>query len=200
MRILFASDIHGNATCAQALVRRYTEHHATVLALLGDYMYHGPRNPLPPDYNPAEVAAVLNSVKHAIVAVRGNCDSEVDQMLCAFPILSETTIITLPPDTGNHITSRQPLSSPYRIFLAHGHRHGPGSPHPDMPPLEPGDILVRGHTHIPQAETCNERHYWNPGSAALPKGSWPASYGFYADGVFRVCALNNGQILMEDAL
>ena len=191
MRIVFASDIHGNAACARLLSERVFEHEASMLALLGDYMYHGPRNPLPPEYDPAGVATILNRLKHVIVAVRGNCDSEVDQMLCEFSILSETAVIAL-PGAGQ--------SALRRIVLAHGHRHGPDSACPSMPPVAPGDILARGHTHIPQAEMRNGLHCWNPGSAALPKDGWPPSYGLYADGVFSVRALDSGQILMEDRL
>lgn len=200
MRILFASDLHGNAACARIVAERHAGHAADVLALLGDYMYQGPRNPMPPDYDPAGLAAVLNGLKHAVVAVRGNCDSEADQMLCGFPMMSETAIIALPNSGGRASLSGTKADSPRRIILAHGHRHGPGSTCPGMPPLEPGDILVRGHTHIPQAETLNGLHYWNPGSAALPKGGWPPSYGFYADGVFSVRALDSGRVLMEDRL
>lgn len=154
MKILVASDIHGSAYYCEKLLEAFDREQADRLLLLGDILYHGPRNDLPRDYDPKRVAPMLNSRRERIACVRGNCDSEVDQMVLEFPILSDSYILAL----GNRM-----------VFATHGHVW-----HPDnLPPLCPGDILLNGHTHVPACESVGEVLYANPGSVSLPKNdSW----------------------------
>ncbi|MGL4958007.1 MAG: phosphodiesterase [Plesiomonas sp.] len=171
MKLLFASDLHGSVEATERVLQRFEQHQADWLILLGDLMYHGPRNPLPAGYAPAQVAALLNPYKDKIIAVRGNCESEVDQMLLHFPVMADY---------------QQVLLSARRIFLTHGHLYNPQS----LPPLAAGDILAYGHTHLPVAEMSGDIIVFNPGSAALPKGGFPASYGLLADNRLQVLALD----------
>ena len=175
MKILFFSDVHGSPDSVEQLVRRIDAHAPDHLVLLGDVLYHGPRNPLRPDYAPPRVVEQLNRFKRRITAVRGNCDSEVDQMLLEFPILSEYATL---------------LEGGRRFFLTHGHHWNPGNP----PPLERGSVLACGHTHIPELKTLeNGLISFNPGSTPLPKGGFDPSYGFYADGKLQVLSLESGE-------
>lgn len=145
------------------------------MVLLGDLLYHGPRNPLPKDYEPSSVLALLNSYKDKIISVRGNCDSEVDQMVLAFPMLADYTIL---------------FDGTRRIFATHGHLYNEDQ----MPPLEDGDMLIHGHTHIPVAKEVKGRYIVNPGSISLPKENNPNSYGVLEDGVVTIKDFN-GQVL-----
>lgn len=182
MKILFFSDVHGSPESMTLLLDRIKRFAPDHLALLGDALYHGPRNPLRPDYAPPVVVTQLNSLKSRITAVRGNCDSEVDQMLLEFPIMAEYSTL---------------LAAGRRFFLTHGHHWNPGNP----PPLEPGDVLVCGHTHIPLLERePGGIIAFNPGSISLPKGGFVPTYGVLDHDVLRVCALENGEIQMEMAL
>ena len=125
-----------------------------LLVLLGDVLYHGPRNPLKPDYAPQRVAGLLNPLREKIVAVRGNCDSEVDQMMLDFPILAQSCILY----AGKRL-----------IYACHGHQKKKG----ELPSLRPGEILLCGHTHVPAWEMKGDNLYLNPGSVSLPKeDSW----------------------------
>jgi len=133
MKIFFASDIHGSPACLTMALDAFTREKAGVLVLLGDLLYHGPRNPLPGDYDPAKTAAMLNEYREHIVAVRGNCDSEVDQTLLDFPIMADHSTI---------------LDGTTRLFLTHGHLFSLDS----LPPLPAGSVFVFGHTHVPMAE------------------------------------------------
>lgn len=185
MKILFVSDIHGSAGAARTVLEKAEAMQPDAVALLGDALYHGPRNPLPADYDPKGVAALLNGWKNRIVAVRGNCDSEVDQMLIEYPMMSDFAWV---------------LAGGRRLFLTHGHRYSPDS----LPPLADGDVFVYGHTHVPQAGTAalaggGVVHLWNPGSCSLPKSGYAASYAVLEDGVFRVCGLD-GSVLLTDTL
>src|SRR5476649_2015670 len=145
MKLLFAADIHGSLTATQRLLDAFDASGATWLVLLGDLLYHGPRNPLPDEYQPAAVASQLNRYADRIIAVRGNCDSEVDQMLLGFPITAPW---------------QQILMEQTRLFVTHGHLFNPGS----RPPLCSDDVLVYGHTHIPRAERVDGIICFNPGS------------------------------------
>ena len=179
MKVLFFSDVHGSPESVTLLRRQIDRLAPEQLVLLGDVLYHGPRNPLRPDYAPQLVVEQLNGLKERITAVRGNCDSEVDQMLLAFPIMSEYA--TLLAD-GRH------------FFLTHGHHWGPGNP----PPLPAGAVLACGHTHIPQLEVLeNGIVAFNPGSVSLPKGGYKASFGVYEDGTLRICELESGNEMMS---
>ncbi len=153
LKWLIASDLHGSAYYVRQLLEAFHREQADRLLLLGDILYHGPRNDLPQDYAPKEVIALLSSVSDRILCVRGNCDAEVDQMVLPFPILAEHAVLPI----GKRL-----------MYCTHGHRF-----HRDaLPPLCPGDILLYGHTHVPLCApgrvVC-----LNPGSVSIPKeDSW----------------------------
>lgn len=176
MRLLVASDLHGSPEAAAFLRRRCEELLPDMLVLLGDYLYHGPRNPLPSSYGPPSVVSVFADFDTPIVAVRGNCDAEVDLALLPFPVADNAWIAV----------------DGLRVFASHGH-HVPERP--PCPGFARGTVLLRGHTHVPRGETLDGLHFWNPGSLALPKGGFPPSYGLYADGVFRVLDTHGGEVL-----
>lgn len=181
MKLMFASDLHGSLPATNNVLEKFEKMGADWLILLGDLLYHGPRNPLPEGYNPAEVALQLNRFADRIIAVRGNCDSEVDQMLLHFPI---------------EATWQQVLLNERRLFLTHGHHY-----HPDkLPPLCAGDVFVYGHTHIPQAEKLGNIYLFNPGSVSLPKGGYPASFGMLTDGILQVLTLQQAESVVQASL
>lgn len=165
---LVVSDIHGSLCGAKLMEEAYKLHQADVILCLGDVLYHGPRNDLPQDYAPKKVIPIMNSYTDKIIAVRGNCEAEVDQMVLDFACTSDYNIL---PYKGK------------KIFMSHGHIYGPDK----LPKLAKGDIFLSGHTHIPTA-TKNENGIFllNPGSTSLPKGGHPKSYGLIQDGVFTV--------------
>ena len=164
MKLLIASDIHGDLSSATAVVEAYKSSGADRLVLLGDLLYHGPRNDLPEGYAPKAVISLLNSVKDDILAVRGNCDTEVDQMVLEFPILAEYALVEC---------------DGLRMFLTHGHKYNTD----DLPPLRKGDILLHGHTHVSVAKKFgNENLYINPGSVSIPKENTPKGYIIYQSG------------------
>lgn len=178
MKLMFASDLHGSLSATERVLSLFEQSGAAWLILLGDFLNHGPRNPLPDNYQPVEVAACLNAYAKRIIAVRGNCDSEVDQMLLSFPITAPWQHVLLPKN---------------RLFLTHGHLY-----HPDnLPPLNVGDVLVYGHTHIPVAAQRGDIYHFNPGSVSLPKGGYPASYGTLEDDVLRVLPLSDGEPIAQ---
>ena len=181
MKLMFASDIHGSLPATERVLERFTQSGARWLIILGDVLNHGPRNALPEGYAPAEVAERLNSVAERIIAVRGNCDSEVDQMLLRFPMTAPW---------------QQVLSERYRLFLTHGHLYSPEN----LPPLDAGDVLAYGHTHIPVAEKRGEIYHFNPGSVSIPKGGYPASYGMLEGNTLSVIALNDQQVIAQVAI
>lgn len=166
MKLLIASDIHGSAFWCEQLINAFENEGADKLILLGDLLYHGPRNDFPADYSPKKVLEMLNRLKDKITAVRGNCDSEVDQMVLEFPIMADYAL--LPLKTCN-------------LFLTHGHLFNAQT----LPPLQKGDVLLNGHFHVPcNQETENGAFYANCGSVALPKDGTPHSYIVYDNGVF----------------
>lgn len=150
MKLLIASDLHGSATYCQKLLDAFAREQADKLLLLGDLLYHGPRNPLPEGYDPKAVATLLNAHKQQILCVRGNCDSEVDQMMLEFPIMADYCILS----AGKRM-----------LFATHGHQYNEAR----LPMLQPGDVLLHGHTHIPALEDRGTYIYANPGSVTLPK-------------------------------
>ena len=157
-KIMIASDIHGSAYYCRKLLEAYTEEGADRLLLLGDILYHGPRNDLPRDYAPKEVIALLNERKNDIYCVRGNCDTEVDQMVLDFPILADYAVLPV----GRRL-----------VYATHGHVHNLKN----LPPLAPGDVLLHGHTHIPAWTEFGEGNlYLNPGSVSIPKEGSAHSY------------------------
>jgi putative phosphoesterase len=156
MKWMIASDIHGSAYYCRKLLEAYTEEGADRLLLLGDILYHGPRNDLPRDYVPKEVIALLNERKNDIYCVRGNCDTEVDQMVLEFPVLSDYCVLA---------------EGTQAIYATHGHIYNEQK----LPPLHSGDILLHGHTHVPKCVVHETEQYicMNPGSVSIPKEeSW----------------------------
>lgn len=167
MKLMFASDIHGAADCCEKMLKRFDEERAEKLFLLGDILYHGPRNDLPADYAPKRVIAMLNERKNQLLCVRGNCDTEVDQMVLDFPIMAEYALLYLGGRT---------------VFLTHGHKFNTDNP----PSLNDGDILLHGHTHVQTIDESRNYTYINPGSVSLPKNGMPKSYLIYEDGIFTI--------------
>lgn len=157
MKIMIASDIHGSAYYCKKLLDAYKKENADKLFLLGDILYHGPRNDLPKDYSPKAVIDMLNNIKEEIVCVRGNCDTEVDQMVLDFPILADYGIL---------------YASGRLIYATHGHKWG----EKNLPPLKKGDVLMCGHTHIPKCTEHKDYIYINPGSVSIPKENSAHSY------------------------
>ncbi|NBK97917.1 MAG: phosphodiesterase [Erysipelotrichia bacterium] len=165
MKLLIASDIHGSAYYAEKIANAYHKHQCDKLLLLGDLLYHGPRNPLPKEYEPKKVITILNELKENIIAVRGNCDAEVDQMVLDFPMMSDYTTIVM---------------EDYKILASHGHIY-----HPDhLPALNENDVFLYGHIHIPVMEKRNGIHIINPSSITLPKENNPHTYGVLMDKTF----------------
>ena len=159
---MIASDIHGSAYYCRKMLDAFAREQADRLLLLGDFLYHGPRNDLPKDYNPKEVIAMLNPLKQSLLCVRGNCDTEVDQMVLEFPILSDYCLLEVNGKT---------------IFATHGHIYNPDH----LPPLRDGDILLNGHTHIPANQDMGTYTYVNPGSVSIPKNGSGHGYMILED-------------------
>ncbi len=162
MKIMIASDLHGSAKYTKSLLDCFESEGAEKLILLGDVLYHGPRNPLPEEYAPAQVAGMLANIKQKIICVRGNCDSEVDQMVLPFPIMAEYGVV---------------FADGREIHLSHGHRQ--------TPPLKESDVYITGHTHLPQNDKSEGFLHLNPGSVALPKDERQTrGYILFEDGEF----------------
>jgi putative phosphoesterase len=179
MKLLIASDIHGDFESATAVAQYYKALGADRLVLLGDLLYHGPRNDLPAGYAPKKVIELLNSMKNDILSIRGNCEAEVDQMVLDFPVLAEYALIEV---DGK------------RLFLTHGHKNGFDNP----PPLREGDVLVCGHTHVSAAKPFgNGNLYINPGSVSIPKENTPKGFIIYENGIFSFRRLDNGEEYMR---
>ena len=177
MKLMFASDIHGSAYYCRKMVEAYQAEKAVRLILLGDILYHGPRNDLPKDYAPKEVIAMLNPMKNDICAVRGNCEAEVDQMVLDFPVMADYCVIL----EGNRT-----------IYATHGHVYNEGH----LPPLKEGDILIHGHTHLLRAEKKEHYTILNPGSVSIPKEGNPPSYAILENGDFRIKGFD-GQVIKK---
>ncbi len=167
MKLMIASDIHGSAYYCKKMLERYREEAAERLLLLGDLLYHGPRNDLPREYAPKEVISMLNEAREELLCVRGNCDAQVDQMVLNFPILSDSMLLYLDGHT---------------VFATHGHVYH----EKNLPPLGEGDILLHGHTHVQAMEDRGVYIYLNPGSVSIPKNGNENSYMIYEDGVFTI--------------
>ena len=158
MKFLFASDLHGSFAACNAVLKRLETEKADRLILLGDLLYHGPRNPFPEDYNPMAMSEALNGLQAKPLCVRGNCDSEVDQMVLNFPIMADYSLL--------------PLRTNRMAFLTHGHLYNIHN----MPQLQAGDLLIHGHTHIHTVEDLQGVIYINPGSSALAHEGQSNSY------------------------
>lgn len=166
MKWLIASDIHGSAPYCRALIEAYERERADRLLLLGDLLYHGPRNDLPDGYAPKEVIAMLSALRERIFCVRGNCEAQVDQMVLPFPVLAEYCLL----EAAGRL-----------IFATHGHVYNTDAP----PALSPGDVLLHGHTHVP-AKVLTPAGWWylNPGSVSIPKEGSSRGYMTLENGVF----------------
>ena len=164
MKLVIASDIHGSATWCAEVLRVVEDTNPDKIVLLGDLLYHGPRNPLPDGYAPAEVAAMLNPLAEQIVSVRGNCDAEVDQMMLEFPCMADYAWI---------------VDGDRRLYCTHGHLWDPDN----LPPLPAGSAFVYGHFHVKRNEMVDGIRLFNPGSAGLPKDG-SHSVGLYDNGSF----------------
>lgn len=162
---MIASDIHGSAKYCSIMAEQFAKENADRLLLLGDLLYHGPRNDLPEEYNPKKVITLLNQLKEKILCVRGNCEAEVDQMVLEFPVMAGYAIF----EFNGKI-----------IYATHGHIFNDQTP----PPLCKGDILLCGHTHVPAKTLCKDFVYLNPGSVSIPKNGSCRSYMTFEQGTF----------------
>ncbi len=179
MRMLIASDLHGSTESLEFLLQKVEELHPDHVVLLGDLLYHGPRNCLPKFYAPKGMpdnfARLMERTQ--VIAVRGNCDAEVDLFVLPFPMPDSAWIV----------------DGPRQIYVSHGHRI------PENPPMagfEPGTIFLRGHTHVPRAEYAGGFYFWNPGSITLPKQGYPRSYAVLDNGTFTILSMD-GSVLAE---
>ena len=158
MKWMIASDLHGSAYYCRKMLEAFEREGADRLFLLGDLLYHGPRNDLPREYAPKEVIPLLNEKKEKLLCVRGNCDAEVDQMVLEFPVLADYAVLPV----GRRL-----------IYATHGHIYHVKN----LPPLAPGDVLLHGHTHVPAWTVFGQGNlYLNPGSVSIPKEDSPHSY------------------------
>lgn len=180
MRVVFFSDIHGVAETVERLFAHADRLGAERLVLLGDVLYHGPRNGVPELYDSPRAAALLNSRRADIIAVRGNCDSEVDQQMLDFPIMADYAEL---------------VAGGRRFFLTHGHLWNRFNP----PPVPDGTILTHGHTHIPEIAAADGITVFNPGSITLPKGGFPRSFGFFDGETLSVRRLDDGEVILTGA-
>jgi putative phosphoesterase len=165
MKIIIASDIHGSAHYCRKLLDAYRAEGAQMLLLLGDVLYHGPRNDLPEEYAPKTVIPMLNAMKDEIICVRGNCDTEVDQMVLEFPIMSQNAVI---------------FADGVKIYATHGHKFNKDN----LPPLCEGNVLVYGHTHVALDTVVEGVRCLNPGSVSIPKENTGHGYILFDGGKF----------------
>lgn len=175
MKLMIASDLHGSAYYVRRLLDRMEMEQPEKLLLLGDLLYHGPRNDLPKEYAPKEVIALLSSVQEKLLSVRGNCEAEVDQMVLPFPVLAEYAVLFMDGLT---------------IYAIHGHKNM------DLP-VQPGNLILSGHTHIPVLKHENGVYYGNPGSVSIPKQGSAHGYMVLENGILTHRELETGTILAE---
>ena len=166
MKFLIASDIHGSSHYCRQLMGRITAEAPDRVLLLGDLLYHGPRNALPEGYDCPATCDMLNSLKDQVLAVRGNCDCEVDQMVLHFPILADYALVE---------------ADGVYLYVTHGHLWN----EEHLPPMQPGTVLLHGHTHVPVCREHDNYVYMNPGSVSIPKEDSPHSYMTLEDGLFQ---------------
>ena len=166
MKYIIASDIHGSAHWCRKLVENFRKEQADRLLLLGDLLYHGPRNAFPEEYEPMAVAAMLNDRELCAMGVRGNCDAEIDQMVLEFPMFADYALLS---------------HGKRSIVLSHGHIYSPDN----LPPMREGDVFISGHIHVPVCEWKNGVLCLNPGSVSIPKEDSTYSYLVFEDGLFQ---------------
>lgn len=183
-KIFIASDIHGSEKYCGEMLAAFDASGAETLVLLGDLLYHGPRNDLPQGYAPKEVISMLSAYRDKIIAVRGNCEAEVDAMVLPFPVMADYAVI---------------LAGTSKVYITHGHLFSPKSPLN----IAPGCIMISGHTHIPADISCGGIRFLNPGSVSIPKNDSPHSYMIaeYDDhGIsFRWFSLDGKEFLPNDS-
>ena len=180
MKLLICSDIHGDIECMNKILEIFNSEGYDRLVILGDILYHGPRNDLPPSYAPKQVIEALNAVSDRIIAVRGNCDAEVDGMVLDFPIMADYAILEL---DGN------------QIFATHGHHFNMEN----VPNIAPGTVLLHGHTHVTKVVEFGEDNlYINPGSVSLPKEGNPKTLMIYEDSHFTLLDLDKNVLLITN--
>lgn len=170
MKVMIVSDIHGSYDDLKKVMDIYEEEHMDQLILLGDLLYHGPRNPLPEGYQPQKVIALLNQYKEKIIAVRGNCDAEVDQMVLEFPMRADYSELYM---------------DGHRFFLTHGHLYDENH----LPLLKDGDVFMHGHFHKPMLKKKDGIVLFNPSSVSLPKEG-QKSFGVYEDGELKIVSFD----------
>lgn len=180
MKLIIASDIHGSALYCEKLISRFSIENADRMLLLGDLLYHGPRNDLPDGYAPKKVIPMLNELKTQLLCVRGNCEAEVDQMVLDFPVLADYALLELEART---------------VSASHGHHHS----FDNLPPLTPGSIFAQGHTHVPKCIEQNGILCINPGSVSIPKEASPRGYILLDSGKL-VWKTLDGECYMEHSL
>lgn len=179
MKWMIASDLHGSAYYCRKMLEAFEREGADRLFLLGDLLYHGPRNDLPREYAPKEVIPLLNGKKEKLLCVRGNCDAEVDQMVLEFPVLADYAVLPV----GRRL-----------IYATHGHIYHVKN----LPPLAPGDVLLHGHTHVPAwTEFGQGNLYLNPGSVSIPKENSPHSYMTLEENTMQWKELESSAVLHE---
>ena len=178
MKFLIASDIHGSAYYCGLLLKAIETEKADRVLILGDILYHGPRNDLPECYAPKKVIEMLNPLKDKLLCVRGNCDTEVDQMVLDFPILADYSVIPV----GERL-----------IYATHGHNFNENN----LPPISKGDILLNGHTHVSKCVEHSDFIYMNPGSVSIPKEDTPHSFMTLKEGKFLWKNLETMEIYKE---
>lgn len=161
MKLMIASDIHGSAFYCEQMLKAFEDEHADRILLLGDILYHGPRNDLPKEYAPKRVISMLNGIKEYILCVRGNCDTEVDQMVLEFPVLSEQALLSI---DGTE------------MLAVHGHK--------PFPAVKSRSVILSGHTHVPKLEEKDGVAYMNPGSVSIPKEGSHHGYMIFEHGEF----------------
>jgi len=176
MKYMFASDLHGSYYYTNLLIEKFNNGNFDKLLLLGDILYHGPRNDLPLEYNPKKVIPILNDIKNKIICVEGNCDAYVDQMVLNFPILKEACV-----EIDN-----------INFYMTHGHIHGPQNP------LNvENSVVLYGHTHVIKSEKIGNTYYINPGSVSIPKEILIHSYGVIENKVVKIFNLLTDELVLE---
>ena len=177
MKILIASDLHGSAFYTEKLLKRFAEENASKLILLGDIYNHGPRNPLPEEYNPQKVAKMLNAIKDKLIVIKGNCDSQVDTMISEFSFIENAVIV----------------SGDKTVFCTHGHIYNK-----DSLPATTFDALIYGHFHTGFIEKVGDTVVANAGSTSLPKNNTPNSYLVLEDGNLTLKDIDGNQIISKN--
>lgn len=176
---MLVSDIHGCRPALETVLKFYDEQHCNMLCILGDILNYGPRNSIPNGLDPKGIVEILNARASDIVAIRGNCDGEVDQMLLHFPILGDYLLLV---DEGK------------KLFLTHGHVYNK-----DKMPQGHFDAIVYGHTHLWEMTPIDGTVVCNTGSITFPKGGNEPTFMTYEHGTFTAYNLE-GKKLKEYSL